>query len=62
MESDEYYRIEKSFSGKNIVITGASGEIGFDIASAFLRIGVNKLIAIGKNERKIKEKFCIYYC
>jgi NAD(P)-dependent dehydrogenase (short-subunit alcohol dehydrogenase family) len=58
METEEYYKNEKSFEGKNIVITGASGEIGFDVATAFLRLGANKVIAVGKNERKIKDKFC----
>lgn len=57
METEEYYKNEKSFVGKNIIITGASGEIGFDVASAFLRLGANKVIAVGKNERKIKDKF-----
>jgi FlaA1/EpsC-like NDP-sugar epimerase len=57
METDEFYKTEKSFVGKNIVITGATGEIGFDVTSTFLRLGANKVIAVGKNERKLKDKF-----
>lgn len=59
METEECYKSEKSFVGKNIVVTGGSGEIGFDVASAFLRLGANKVIVVGKNERKIKDKFSI---
>lgn len=57
METDEYYKNEKTFVGKNLVITGATGEIGFEVASTFLRLGANKVIAVARNERKLKEKF-----
>ncbi len=57
MESEDYYKSEKVFAGKNIIITGATGEIGFDIASKLITYGTNKVIAIGKNEKKLKDKF-----
>ena len=57
MESDDYYKHEKVFTGKNIIVTGATGEIGFDLASKLITYGANKVIAVGKNERKLKDKF-----
>ena len=56
MESEDYYKNEKTFSGKNIIVTGATGEIGFDVASKLITYGANKVIAVGKNERKLKDK------
>jgi len=57
MESDNYYIHEKVFAGKNIIVTGATGEIGFDIASKLITYGTNKVIAVGKNEKKLKDKY-----
>lgn len=59
MESspDDYFKHEKIFAGKNIVVTGGTGEIGYDLASKLITYGANKVIAVGKNERKLKDKY-----
>lgn len=57
MDSEDHYKTEKVFADKNIIITGATGEIGFDIASKLIGYSTNKVIAIGKNEKKLKDKY-----
>lgn len=61
MDPDDYFKHEKVFSQKNIVVTGATGEIGFDVTSKLILSGANKVIAVGKNERKLKDKYSKIY-
>ena len=39
----------------NIVITGASRGIGFELAKQFAMLGANNIIAIARDEAKLKE-------
>lgn len=59
MESIDYYTKEETFRGKNVVITGASGGIGFPLAETLILCGA-RVIAVGRNEKKILEKFNKY--
>ena len=45
--------MEISFQGKNVVITGGSGGIGYTVSEEFTRSGANVMI-IGSNEDKTK--------
>lgn len=56
MESIDYFVKESSFVGKNVLVTGASGGIGGQIAEAFIKSGAN-VIVIGRNDKKILDKF-----
>jgi NAD(P)-dependent dehydrogenase (short-subunit alcohol dehydrogenase family) len=56
MESIDYFTKERSFKGKNVVITGATGGIGSLVTEALIRCGA-KVIAVGRNEKKILTKF-----
>jgi NAD(P)-dependent dehydrogenase (short-subunit alcohol dehydrogenase family) len=52
MESIEQYIRDKTFEGKNVIVTGGTGGIGSSIAQAFLKCGANTMI-ISKNEKKL---------
>ena len=39
----------------NIVITGASRGIGYEVAKRFASAGTNNIVAISRNESKLKE-------
>ena len=56
MESIDYFNKERSFKNKNIIVTGASGGIGSLVTEALIKCGA-KVIAVGKNEKKILTKF-----
>jgi NADPH:quinone reductase-like Zn-dependent oxidoreductase len=56
MEAIEQYIRDKSFEGKNVIITGGTGGIGSNIAQAFLRCGANTMI-VSKNEKKLLTLF-----
>jgi NAD(P)-dependent dehydrogenase (short-subunit alcohol dehydrogenase family) len=56
MESLQYFAKEGSFKGKNIVITGANGGVGSIVAETLLQCGA-RVIAVGRNEKKILAKF-----
>jgi NAD(P)-dependent dehydrogenase (short-subunit alcohol dehydrogenase family) len=52
MEAIEQYIKDKSFEGKNVIVTGGTGGIGSSIAQAFLKCGANTMI-VSKNEKKL---------
>lgn len=56
MESIDYFNKEKSFQNKNVIITGATGGIGSQIAESLLKSGANVAV-LGRNDRKIIEVF-----
>lgn len=45
--------MEKYFSGKSVLITGAGGSIGSEICRQLLKFNVGKIIAIGRGENSI---------
>jgi FlaA1/EpsC-like NDP-sugar epimerase len=47
--------IEKNFSGKTILITGAGGSIGSELCRQILKFRIKKLVAVGKGEHSIYE-------
>ncbi len=59
MESEDYFKKENLFTGKNVVVTGASGEIGCLVVESLMKCGA-KVIAVGRNEKKIFDKFSKY--
>jgi FlaA1/EpsC-like NDP-sugar epimerase len=56
MEALELYIKDKSFEGKNVIVTGGTGGIGSSIAQSFLRCGANTMI-VSKNEKKLLSMF-----
>lgn len=60
MESIDYFSKETTYVGKNVLVTGATGGIGSQISEALLKCGAN-VIVVGRNDRKILEKFSIYF-
>lgn len=59
MESIQYFAKEESFKGKNIIVTGAYGGIGAPLTEALILCGAN-VMAVGRNEKKMLEKFGKY--
>jgi FlaA1/EpsC-like NDP-sugar epimerase len=57
LERDEFTidlgLMEKYFSGKSILITGAGGSIGSEICRQLLKFRVRKIIAVGRGESSI---------
>ncbi len=51
--SIELNLMEKYFSGKSVLITGAGGSIGSEICRQLLKFNVGKIIAIGRGENSI---------
>jgi len=51
--SIELNLMEKYFSGKSILITGAGGSIGSEICRQLLKFNVGKIIAVGRGENSI---------
>jgi len=45
--------MEKYFSGKTILITGAGGSIGSEICRQLLKFNVGKIVAVGRGENSI---------
>jgi FlaA1/EpsC-like NDP-sugar epimerase len=45
--------IEKKYSGKTILITGAGGSIGSEICRQLLKFNIKKLVAVGRGEFSI---------
>ncbi len=57
LDRDEFsidlHLMEKYFSGKTVLITGAGGSIGSEICRQLLKFGVGKIIATGRGENSI---------
>ena len=51
--SIELNLMEKYFSGKSVLITGAGGSIGSEICRQLLKFNVGKIIALGRGENSI---------
>ena len=49
-----------SFSGKTVLVTGATGLIGSNLCKQILKDPSAKVIALSRNEDKIKKVFCKY--
>jgi FlaA1/EpsC-like NDP-sugar epimerase len=59
MESIDLYMKDKSFVGKNVIVTGGTGGIGSTIAQAFLKCGANTMV-VSKNEKKLLNMYGTY--
>ncbi len=51
--SIELNLMEKYFSGKTVIITGAGGSIGSEICRQLLKFNVGKIVAVGRGENSI---------
>jgi len=51
--SIELQLMEKYFSGRSVMITGAGGSIGSEICRQLLKFNVGKIIAVGRGENSI---------
>lgn len=49
------------FCGKKVLITGATGLIGSNLVDKFMSMGDVKVIALARNEDKLKKGFCEYF-
>lgn len=49
-----------TFSGKTVLVTGASGLIGSHIVDAFMAMGDVRVIALGRSEEKLRALFAAY--
>jgi NAD(P)-dependent dehydrogenase (short-subunit alcohol dehydrogenase family) len=56
--SIQFYIKDKSFEGKNIIVTGGTGGIGSRIAESFIKCGA-KVVVVSKNEKKVLSKYGI---
>lgn len=54
MKTIEFYKSEKGFVGKNVVITGATGGIGRVLVESLVSLGA-RVVAITRSEKKIFE-------
>lgn len=45
----------KSFEGRSVLLTGASGGLGKELAKEFAKCGVSELVLSGRNEASLKE-------
>ncbi len=52
----KFYIKDKSFEGKNIIVTGGTGGIGSKIAESFLKCGA-KVVVVSKTEKKVLSKY-----
>ncbi len=52
----QFYIKDKSFVGKNVIVTGGTGGIGSRIAESFLKCGA-KVVVISKTEKKVLSKY-----
>jgi len=59
MDSIKYFKNEKSFKGKNIIITGITGGIGSKVCDALIKLGAN-VIGVCRNEKKFIDKYSQY--
>ena len=48
------------FSGKTVLVTGATGLIGSNIVDRFMAIGDVKVIALARNKEKLEKGFSDY--
>ena len=60
-ESIEYYKFENPeyYKNKGVIVTGATGGIGSLLTSTLIELG-SRVIALVKNEKKVKEMFNPY--
>jgi NAD(P)-dependent dehydrogenase (short-subunit alcohol dehydrogenase family) len=56
--SIQFYIKDKSFEGKNIIVTGGTGGIGSRIAESFIKCGA-KVVVVSKTEKKVLSKYGI---
>jgi NAD(P)-dependent dehydrogenase (short-subunit alcohol dehydrogenase family) len=56
MDSIKYFKSEKNFKGKNIILTGITGGIGSRVAEALILLGAN-VIGVCRNEKKFLDRF-----
>jgi FlaA1/EpsC-like NDP-sugar epimerase len=56
----QFYIKDKSFVGKNIIVTGGTGGIGSKIAESFLKCGAAKVVVVSKTEKKVLTKYGKY--
>jgi NAD(P)-dependent dehydrogenase (short-subunit alcohol dehydrogenase family) len=59
MDSIKYFKSEKTFKGKNIILTGITGGIGSRVAEALLLLGAN-VIGVCRDEKKFLDQFSQY--
>lgn len=54
---DFYNKIfaKNAFEGKNVIISGGAGDIGFEIAKAFFQAGANKIALLDKEIERLNE-------
>ncbi len=50
--SIQFYIKDKSFEGKNIIVTGGTGGISNRIAKSFIKCGA-KVVVVSKTEKKV---------
>ena len=60
-ESIEYYKYENPnyYKDKGVIITGATGGIGYLLTTTLIELGA-RVLALVKNEKKLKELFSSY--
>ena len=49
-------KFQSKFKGKNVLLTGASGSIGTQVAKKLLKSGVNKLVLCVRDEDALDPK------
>jgi NAD(P)-dependent dehydrogenase (short-subunit alcohol dehydrogenase family) len=55
MESLDFFKNEKGFAGKNVVVTGATGGIGSLVVECLVSLGA-KVVAVARSEKKVFDK------
>ena len=55
MESLDFFKNEKGFAGKNVIVTGATGGIGSLLIDCLVKMEAN-VIGVARNEKKVHEK------